>query len=162
LEPTPQSLKQGAAERLKVLEAKHASVVAAIAEHERAIADLRAQLPELEFEVAAMRYIVAGPSGPAAPVERRKLSRPELVEVIRERMTSAGPQEVGILHAYLENEAAIDLGANARNYLCGVLSRNKDTHFVNMGKGEWWLAGHPSPAPRSTEGPSVAALDPSK
>jgi len=33
LEPTPQSLKQGAAERLKVLEAKHASVVAAIAEH---------------------------------------------------------------------------------------------------------------------------------
>ncbi|MNY22085.1 hypothetical protein D3C86_1556720 [compost metagenome] len=52
---------------------------------------------------------------------------------------------MGDLHAYLEQEAAIDLGANARNYLCGVLSRNKDTHFSSHGKGEWWLAGHQAP-----------------
>ncbi|MNL74329.1 hypothetical protein D3C87_1999490 [compost metagenome] len=55
------------------------------------------------------------------------------------------PVEVGDLHAFLEQEAAIDLGANARNYLCGVLSRNKDTHFVSLGKGEWWLAGRQGP-----------------
>lgn len=90
-----------------------------------------------------MRFIVDGAQAPAAAVARRKLSRPELIAAIKDRMSEVGgPLEVEDLHAYLEHEAGIDLGSNARNYLCGVLSRNKNEHFVNHGKGEWWLAGH--------------------
>ncbi|HEY9899448.1 MAG TPA: hypothetical protein V6D00_09730 [Pantanalinema sp.] len=145
------TLKEGAKARLAAARSRIDAIVAAIAEHEREITALRAQLPDLQFEEAAMRYIVEGtlpqaPSAPAAPTApRRKLSRSELIAVIKDRMAGLGhPVEVGDLHAYLEQDEAIDLGANARNYLCGVLSRNKDTHFASLGKGEWWLAGHHS------------------
>lgn len=144
-------LKQGAKARLEATREKIEAIARAIAEHEREIEALRAQLPDLQFEEAAMRYIVEGASPvatPPAPVmtARRKLSRSELISVIKERMEALGrPVEVGDLHAYLEQEAGIDLGANARNYLCGVLSRNKDAHFASLGKGEWWLAGHQQP-----------------
>ncbi len=145
------NLKAGAKARLQAVRARIEAVRREIAEHERALADLRAQLPELEFEEAAMRYIVEGAAAAPAPVAtssepRRKLSRPELIEVIKGHFTAVGrPMEVGELHRHLEEEERVDLGANARNYLCGVLSRNKDVHFANVGKGEWWLAGRPTP-----------------
>lgn len=146
---SPVALKQGAAERLRNIQAKLEALHSEMARHEQAIADLRAQLPDLEFEAAAMQYIVESQPAvaPVVPsVAKRKLSRPDLVALIKEHMARRGqPVEVGGLHAYLDEEAQIDLGANARNYLCGVLSRNKDTQFVNLGKGAWWLAGHPVP-----------------
>lgn len=151
---TPETnLQQGAKARLAAARTRIEAITAAIAEHERAIEALRAELPELRFEEAAMRYIVEGtlPAAAIAPVvapsvSRRKVSRSELITLIKDRMDALGaPVEVGDLHAYLEGEAAIDLGANARNYLCGVLSRNKDTHFTSHGKGEWWLAGRLTP-----------------
>lgn len=151
---TPETnLQQGAKARLAAARSRIEAIAAAIAEHERAIQALRAELPDLQFEEAAMRYIVEGtiPAAMPAPAPtpgepRRKLSRSELITVIKDRMAALGaPIEVGDLHAFLEQEAAIDLGANARNYLCGVLSRNKDTHFTSLGKGEWWLAGRQAP-----------------
>lgn len=145
------NLKAGAKARLQAVRTRIEEVRREIARHERAIAELRGQLPDLEFEEAAMRYILEGaPAEPAAPATagegRRKLSRPELIAVIKEHLEAVGrPVEVGELHRYLEERARIDLGANARNYLCGVLSRNKDVHFSSLGKGEWWLAGRPTP-----------------
>lgn len=144
------SLKAGAKARLESVRRRVEAVRREIAQHEAAIAGLQAQLPELEFEEAAMRYIVEGASPGRQPLAaspaRRKLSRPELIEVLKAYLDREGrPLEVGELHRYLEEAEGIDLGANARNYLCGVLSRNKDVHFSNVGKGEWWLAGRPTP-----------------
>ncbi|HEY9856803.1 MAG TPA: hypothetical protein V6D05_13755 [Stenomitos sp.] len=145
------NLKAGAKARLEAVRARIESLRQEMAAHEKALADLRAQLPELEFEEAAMRFIVEGaaavrPRAPASGEPRRKLSRPELIDVIKRHLEATGrPVEVGDLHQYLEEAERIDLGANARNYLCGVLSRNKDVHFANVGKGEWWLAGRPTP-----------------
>lgn len=145
------NLKAGAKTRLEAVRARIEAVRDEIARHEQAIADLRAQLPELEFEEAAMRFIVEGaaavrPAESGAGKPNRKLSRPELIEVIKAHLERVGrPVEVGELHQHLEESERIDLGANARNYLCGVLSRNKDLHFANVGKGEWWLAGRPTP-----------------
>lgn len=144
------NLKAGAKARLEAVRQRVAAVQQEIAQHEAAIAALKAQLPDLEFECAAMRYIVEGASTERQPVAAspagRKLSRPELIELLKAHLEQAGrPLEVGELHRYLEREEGIDLGANARNYLCGVLSRNKDVHFANVGKGEWWLAGRPTP-----------------
>lgn len=141
-----QTLKAGAQARLQAVRDRINCLAVEIAEHEAALQALRAQLPELRFEEAAMRFIVEGAPASAKAVERRKLSRPDLIAVIKDRMRAIGrPLEVGELHSYLENEAEVDLGSNARNYLCGVLSRSKDTHFINHGKGEWWLAGQDSP-----------------
>lgn len=142
-----QTLKAGAQARLQAVRDRLHRLTTEIAEHEAALQALRAQLPELQFEEAAMSFIVEG--APAAfstkSVERRKLSRPELINLIKEHMRKVGrPLEVGELHQFLEGDAHVDLGSNARNYLCGVLSRSKDTHFINQGKGEWWLAGQDS------------------
>lgn len=141
------NLRARAKARLEAARQRSDELRSAIAEHERAIAELRAQLPELEFEEEAMRYIVEGaPSVPTVAEARRKLTRPELIAVIKSYLERHGrPVEVGDLHRHLEESERIDLGPNARNYLCGVLSRNKDVHFANVGKGEWWLAGRPTP-----------------
>lgn len=136
------SLKAGAQARLTQVRQQLAEVRREIVEHERACADLRERLPELEFEESAMQYILAGPAPEGAVVAPgRKLSRTELIHELKRLMAGRkAPWEVGELHALLEAEG-IDLGANARNYLCGVLSRNKEVHFANLGKGCWGLAG---------------------
>ena len=138
-----QTLKSGAHARLKAVRDRIHDLLTEIEAHERALVALKAQLPDLQFEEAAMCFIVEGAPLTFVPSEKRKLSRSELIQVIKDRMKRVGrPLEVGEIHTYLEGEAALDLGSNARNYLCGVLSRGKGTHFVSLGKGEWWLAGH--------------------
>jgi hypothetical protein len=113
----------------------------AIAEHEAALAALQPELQKLEFERAAMSYIVSGV--PAGETARRKVERQELIGLIKTRMEAlARPLSVAEIHDYLEREAQLDLGSNARNYLCGILSKGKALHFVNLGKQGWWLAGH--------------------
>lgn len=134
-------LKDGARVRLEAVRGRIAEIRSELARHEEAIARLKAQLPDLEFEEAAMAYILGGS---APPAERRKVDRQELIALIEEHMRSVGrPVEVTELHEHLDRQ--VDLGSNARNYLCGILSKGKDRHFANVGKGLWWLAGHPVP-----------------
>lgn len=146
-----QSLKAGAQARLQAARAEIADLNRQIAAHEEAISALRERLPELQFEEAAMRYIVEGSSASStqpnvSATSLRKVSRQELIELIKHHLGEQGRAvEVGELHAYLAGPASVDLGPNARNYLCGVLSRGKDVHFANVGKGAWWLAGRPVP-----------------
>lgn len=143
-------LKAGARARLRAVQEQLTRLRGEIRAHEAALAALNEQLPDLEFEEAAMRFILEGtvPEAAAASATRTKLSRPELIEWIRERMMAEKRAlEVAELHRMLD-EAGIDLGANARNYLCGVLSRAKEVHFVNVDKGAWWLAGQPLPPSR--------------
>lgn len=142
--PSDIDLRAGAHARLAAAEARIREVRRLVAEHEEALVALRAELPALEFEVAAMRYIVEGAPVAAGAPTRRKVDRQELIGVIKARMAAADrPLSVSELHAYLEQEAGLDLGSNARNYLCGILSKGKSQHFVNLGKPGWWLAGRP-------------------
>lgn len=137
-------LRAGAHARLTAAEARIREVRRLVAEHEEALTALRAELPGLEFEVAAMRYIVEGAPVAAGAPMRRKVDRQELIGVIKARMAEVDrPLSVSELHDYLEQEAGLDLGSNARNYLCGILSKGKSQHFVNLGKPGWWLTGRP-------------------
>ena len=144
LQPNDIDLKAGAQARLAAAEGRIQEVRKAVAAHEAALAELRAELNNLEFERAAMRFILEGAAAPAEPVALRKVDRQELIAIIKERMEALGrPLSVSELHDYLEREAQVDLGSNARNYLCGILSKGKAQHFVNLGKQGWWLAGRP-------------------
>lgn len=145
MHPNDIDLKQGAKARLATAEARIQEVRRAIAEHELALAALRDELPSLEFEVAAMRFIVEGAPAPAEASALRKVDRQELIAIIKSRMEALDrPLSVSELHDFLEQEAQVDLGSNARNYLCGILSKGKGQHFVNLGKQGWWLAGRQS------------------
>lgn len=133
----------GARTRLSEAEKRRAEVRRAIAEHEAALMALRSELDKLDFECKAMSYIVSGAPAAASLSARRKVDRQELISLIKERMDQAGkPLSVSEIHAYLEDEAQVDLGSNARNYLCGILSKGKALHFESFGKQGWWLAGH--------------------
>ncbi len=147
MQPNDIDLKSGARARLAAAEGRIQEVRRAIAEHEAALAALRSELPNLEFERAAMRFIVEGAAGtPEAPV-LRKVDRQELIGIIKSRMEAQDrPLSVSELHDFLEREACLDLGSNARNYLCGILSKGKAQHFVNLGKQGWWLAGRSAEA----------------
>ncbi len=135
-------LKTGAKARLAAAEGRIQEVRKAVAEHEAALSGLRAELGNLEFERAAMRFILEGAGGTVDAPELRKVDRQELIGIIKSRMEDvARPLSVSELHDYLERDARLDLGANARNYLCGILSKGKSQHFVNLGKQGWWLAG---------------------
>lgn len=138
-------LVAGARMRLAEADRRLAEVRREIAEHEAALAALRPEREKLEFDRAAMHFIVAGGPATAAMPERRKVDRQELISLIKERMAAAGqPLSVAEIHAYLEDTALLDLGSNARNYLCGILSKGKTVHFASHGKQGWGLAG-PSP-----------------
>lgn len=142
MQPNDIDLKAGARARLAVAEQRIQEVLKALSEHEAAIASLRAELSNLEFERAAMRFILEGSPAPAETHPLRKVDRQALIGIIKSRMEELGrPVSVSELHDYLERDAKVDLGSNARNYLCGILSKGKAQHFVNLGKQGWWLAG---------------------
>ena len=144
LQPNDIDLKAGAKARLVAAEARIQEVCRVMAEHEAALAALRSELDNLEFERAAMRFIVEGTPSATETRPLRKVDRQELIGIIKARMeTMERPLSVSELHEYLEREAELDLGSNARNYLCGILSKGKAQHFVNLGKQGWWLAGRP-------------------
>lgn len=145
MQPNDIDLKAGAKARLAEAEGRIQEVRRAIAEHEAALAALKTELPTLEFELAAMRFILEGAPALAEPPTLRKVDRQELIGIIKDRMDALGhPVSVSELHDFLESDAQVDLGPNARNYLCGILSKGKAQHFVNLGKQGWWLAGRPS------------------
>lgn len=142
MQPNDIDLKAGAKARLEAAEGRIQEVRRVISEHEAALAALRAELGNLEFERAAMRFIMEGAGAPSEAPSLRKVDRQELIGIIKSRMDALDrPLSVSELHAYLEHEALLDLGSNARNYLCGILSKGKGQHFVNLGKQGWWLAG---------------------
>ena len=142
MQPHDIDLKSGAKARLLAAETRILEVRQAMAEHEAALAALRSELGNLEFERAAMRFIGEGTPSAAEIQPLRKVDRQELIGIIKARMEALDrPLSVSELHDYLEREAALDLGSNARNYLCGILSKGKAQHFVNLGKQGWWLAG---------------------
>lgn len=137
-------LKAGAKARLAAAEGRIQEVRRAVAEHEAALSALRSELDNLEFERAAMRFIIEGAGGALEAPALRKVDRQELIGIIKSHMEAvARPLSVSELHDYLERDARLDLGSNARNYLCGILSKGKAQHFVNLGKQGWWLAGRP-------------------
>lgn len=139
-------LKAGARARMAAAAERLQEVRREIAAHEAALEALRSELQDLEFEVAAMRFIVEGAASSEAPA-RRKVERQELIALIKEYMEDQGrPLSVSELHEYLEDEALLDLGPNARNYLCGILSKGKAQHFANLGRKGWWLAAPASEA----------------
>lgn len=142
MQPNDIDLKSGAKARLLAAETRIVDVRKAMAEHEAALAALRSELDNLEFERAAMRFIVEGTPSAAEMKPLRKVDRQELIGIIKARMEALDrPLSVSELHDYLERDAELDLGSNARNYLCGILSKGKAQHFVNLGKQGWWLAG---------------------
>lgn len=142
MQPNDIDLKSGAKARLLAAETRIVDVRKAMAEHEAALAALRSELDNLEFERAAMRFIVEGTPSVAEMKPLRKVDRQELIGIIKARMEALDrPLSVSELHDYLERDAELDLGSNARNYLCGILSKGKAQHFVNLGKQGWWLAG---------------------
>lgn len=142
MQPNDIDLKSGAKARLLAAETRIVDVRKAMAEHEAALAALRSELDNLEFERAAMRFIVEGTPSAAEVKPLRKVDRQELIGIIKARMEALDrPLSVSELHDYLERDAELDLGSNARNYLCGILSKGKAQHFVNLGKQGWWLAG---------------------
>jgi len=142
VQPNDIDLKSGAKARLLAAETRIVDVRKAMAEHEAALAALRSELDNLEFERAAMRFIVEGTPSAAEVKPLRKVDRQELIGIIKARMEALDrPLSVSELHDYLERDAELDLGSNARNYLCGILSKGKAQHFVNLGKQGWWLAG---------------------
>ena len=142
MQPNDIDLKSGAKARLLAAETRIVDVRKAMAEHEAALAALRSELDNLEFERAAMRFIVEGTPSAAEMKPLRKVDRQELISIIKARMEALDrPLSVSELHDYLERDAELDLGSNARNYLCGILSKGKAQHFVNLGKQGWWLAG---------------------
>lgn len=142
MQPNDIDLKSGAKARLLAAETRIVDVRKAMAEHEAALAALRSELDNLEFERAAMRFIVEGTPSAAELKPLRKVDRQELIGIIKARMEALDrPLSVSELHDYLERDAELDLGSNARNYLCGILSKGKAQHFVNLGKQGWWLAG---------------------
>ena len=142
MQPNDIDLKAGAQARLAAAEGRIQEVRKAVAEHEAALAALRSELDNLEFERAAMRFILEGAGAPAETPVLRKVDRQELIGIIKGQMEALGrPLSVSEIHEYLERDAQVDLGSNARNYLCGILSKGKAQHFVNLGKQGWWLAG---------------------
>ena len=142
VQPNDIDLKAGAKSRLAAAEARIQEVRRVMAEHEAALSVLRSELGNLEFERAAMRFIVEGTPSAAEARPMRRVDRQELIGIIKAHMEAMGrPLSVSELHDYLEREAELDLGSNARNYLCGILSKGKAQHFANLGKQGWWLAG---------------------